>query len=81
MSQTAISVPEFISEEEAWMDLAIKLFEVGRLSWGRAAALTGYSKRTFTELLGKHGVVVMDYPAQQLQDDRGHASCSDGFQQ
>jgi predicted HTH domain antitoxin len=53
--------------------LAMKLFEIGRLSCGQAAELAGDSKRTFMELLGKHGVAVMDYPASELQDDLGHA--------
>ena len=29
--------------------------------------------RTFMEVLGKHGVPVMDYPHQDLQGDLGHA--------
>ncbi len=73
MPQTTIAVPPSISEDEAKMYLAMKLFEVGRLSCGQAAESAGYSKRTFMELLGKHGVAVMDYPAQELQDDLGHA--------
>jgi len=35
--------------------------------------MAGYSKRVFMELLGKHGVAVMDYPASELQDDLEHA--------
>ena len=27
----------------------------------------------YMELLGRHGVAVMDYPASELQDDLGHA--------
>lgn len=73
MSQTTIAIPESISEDEARMYLAMKLFEVGRLSCGQAAELAGYSKRTFMELLGKHGIAVMDYPAEELQDDIKHA--------
>ncbi len=51
----------------------MKLFEIGRLSCGQAAELAGYSKRTYMELLGKHGVAAIDYPASELQDDLGHA--------
>jgi predicted HTH domain antitoxin len=51
----------------------MKLFEIGRLSCGQAAELAGYSKRTYMELLGRHGVAVMDYPASELQDDLGNA--------
>ena len=53
--------------------LSMKLFEIGRLSCGQAAELAGYSKRTYMELLGRHGVAVMDYPASELQDDLGNA--------
>ena len=73
MPQTTFAVPDSITEDEARMYLAIKLFEVGRLFCGRAAALAGFSKRTFMELLGKQGVAVMDYPADELQDDLAHA--------
>jgi len=47
--------------------LATKLYETGRLSLGQAAKLAGYSKRTFMELLGKNGVPVFDYPADDLK--------------
>jgi predicted HTH domain antitoxin len=73
MPQTAIEIPPSITEGEAKLYLAMKLFEIGRLSCGQAAELAGYSKRTFMELLGKHGVAVMDYPAIELQDDLAHA--------
>jgi predicted HTH domain antitoxin len=73
MPPTSIAVPASISENEAKMYLAMKLFEVGRLSCGQAAELAGFSKRTFVELLGKHGVAVLNYPPQELQDDLGHA--------
>jgi predicted HTH domain antitoxin len=73
MSQTTIAIPQSVTEGEAKLYLAMKLFEVGRLSCGQAAELAGYSKPTFTELLGKHGVAVIDYPAIELQDDLDHA--------
>jgi predicted HTH domain antitoxin len=73
MSQISIAVPLSITEAEAKLYLAIKLFEIGRLSTGQAAELAGYSKRTFMELLGKHGIPLMDYPAHELQDDQRHA--------
>lgn len=72
-SRTTIAIPPSIGEDEAKLYLAMKLFEVGRLSCGQAAEVAGYSRRTFMELLGKHGVPVMDYPDQELQDDLGHA--------
>jgi predicted HTH domain antitoxin len=73
MTQTTIAIPPSVTEGEAKLYLAMRLFEVGRLSCGQAAELAGHSKRTFMGLLGKHGVAVMDYPASELQDDLGHA--------
>ena len=73
MSQTTITIPTSVTEGEAKLFLAIKLFEIGRLSCGQAAELAGYSKHTFMELLGQHGVAVMDYPVSELEDDLGNA--------
>jgi len=49
--------------------LAIKLFETGHLSLGQAANLAGYSRPAFMELLGKQGVPLFDYPADDLRDE------------
>jgi len=73
MSQATIAIPPSVTEGEARLYLSMKLFEIGRLSCGQAAELAGYSKRTYMELLSRHGVAVMDYPASELQDDLGHA--------
>jgi predicted HTH domain antitoxin len=73
MSQLNIAIPSSITEDEARLYLAMKLFEVERLSCGQAAELAGYSKRAFMEVLGKHGIAVMNYPDQDVQDDLRHA--------
>jgi len=73
MSQATIAIPPSVTESEAKLYLSMKLFEIGRLSCGQAAELAGYSKRTCMELLGRHGVAAMDYPASELQDDLGSA--------
>lgn len=73
MSHVTIPVPESVSENEARLFLAIKLFELGRLSCGQAAELAGYSKRAFVEILGKHGVPVFAQPASELDSDLEHA--------
>jgi predicted HTH domain antitoxin len=73
MSPATIAIPPSITEGEAKLYLAMKLFEVGRVSCGQAAELAGYSKRTFMELLGKHGVAFMDYDPRELWDDLGRA--------
>jgi predicted HTH domain antitoxin len=73
MSQATITIPSSITEGEAKLYLAVKLFEVGRVSCGQAAELAGYSKRTFMELLGKHGVAFVDCDPKELRDDLGRA--------
>ena len=73
MSEMTVVLPDSISEAEARVCLAAKLFELGRLSCGQAAQLAGYSKRTFLELLGKQGIAVLNYPAEELTDDLNHA--------
>ncbi len=73
MSQLTISLPGAVTEDEARLLLAMKLFEVGRLSCGQAAELAGCSKQTFMELLGKHDVPVFDYSKDELMDDLRHA--------
>ncbi|MBI2191705.1 MAG: UPF0175 family protein [Planctomycetes bacterium] len=39
----AIPIPPSVTRDEAKLYLAMKLFEVGRLSCGQAAELAGYS--------------------------------------
>jgi predicted HTH domain antitoxin len=73
MTTSTIPLPPSVTESEARLYLAMKLFEIGRLSCGQSAELAGYSKRTFMELLGKHGVAVMDFPPSEMQDDLRHA--------
>jgi predicted HTH domain antitoxin len=73
MSEATIEIPSSVSKDEAKLYLAIKLFEVGRLSCGQAAEWAGYSKRAFMELLAKQGIAVANYAASELQDDLGNA--------
>ena len=45
----------------------IKLYELGRLSLGKAAELSGYSVAAFLEVLSQYGVSVIDYPPDELE--------------
>ena len=73
MSTITLQVPPSVTEAEARLCLAVKLYEVGRLSCGQAAELAGFTKPTFMELLGKHGAAVFDHPISELADDLSHA--------
>lgn len=61
-----VSLPSFVSKEDARALLAVKLFETGRLSAGQAAAVAGTSRRAFLELLASSGISPANYPAGQL---------------
>ncbi|MCI0681828.1 MAG: UPF0175 family protein [Gemmataceae bacterium] len=73
MPSVTITLPDSIAEQEAKLLLAVKLVETGRLSSGKAAEMAGYTKKTFLELFGKHGVAVFDTSPSDLDDDLTHA--------
>ena len=58
-----------LSEFDIKMTLAAKLYEDGILSGGQAAELVGISKRSFLEQLGKYGVSIFGYTAEELRQD------------
>ncbi len=59
------------------MIIAAKLYELGKLSSGQAAEVTGLSKRAFIELLGKYNVSVFGYEASELEEDLLKAKISE----
>jgi predicted HTH domain antitoxin len=66
-----VSLPPGLSEDEAKLLLAIKLYELGKVSLGKAAKLAGYSKRSFIEILGKYRVPVFAYSPEELREEVG----------
>ena len=58
-----------LSDFDIRMTLAAKLYEMGTLSGGQAAELAGLSTRAFLELLGKYGVSVFGYEADEVDED------------
>ncbi|OJJ27154.1 hypothetical protein BI308_03350 [Roseofilum reptotaenium AO1-A] len=66
-----VSLPPGLSEDEAKVLLAIKLYEVGKVSLGKAANLAGYSKRSFIEILGKDRIPVFAYSPEELREEVG----------
>ena len=66
-----VSLPAGLSEEEAKILLAVKLYELGKASLGQAAKLAGFSKRAFIEILGRYQVPVFNYSAEELRQELG----------
>ncbi len=56
-------------ENELCFLLAVKLFEVHRLSLGKAAELCGMPKIVFMDELGKLGIPVINLHDDQIQDE------------
>lgn len=67
MATVTLNLPPEVDVQEAQLLLAIKLYEVGKLSLGQAAELAGFSKTTFIELLGRYGAPLFAYSPEELK--------------
>jgi predicted HTH domain antitoxin len=67
--QLRIDLPPNLSSDEARLLLAIKLYEVGKLTLGQAAKLAGFSKRAFMEMLGQYHVPIFNYSPEELEQE------------
>lgn len=56
-------------EKEARLAMAIKLFEMKRLSSGMAASLAGIDRVSFLLKLSDYNVNMLDYEADELESD------------
>jgi predicted HTH domain antitoxin len=64
-----VELPPNLSEDEAKLLLAVKLYEVRKASLGQAAKLAGFSKRAFIDVLGRYKVPVFDYSPEELRQE------------
>ena len=60
-------------EREAKLAMAVKLFEMKRLSSGMAATLAGLDRLSFLAQLQAFGVAVIDLDEDELASDLHHA--------
>lgn len=60
-------------EHEALTAMAVKLFEMKRLSSGMAASLLGISRKDFLFLLRDYGVAAIDLSVDELKKDLENA--------
>jgi predicted HTH domain antitoxin len=76
MRTVKVSLPDQVelNEYDLKMAMAVKLYETGKLSIGQAAALAGFSKKTFIEIIGNFGGSIFSgYSVQDLINDIGNA--------
>ena len=66
-----LTVPDTInlSQPEAQILFAIKLFEAEKLSLGKAAEVAGLAYRTFYELLVRYGVPIVDMTEEDIKQE------------
>ena len=60
-------------EREAKLAMAIKLFEMKKLSSGMAASLVGMERTTFLLLLHRYNVPAIDISEEELMEDIDNA--------
>ncbi len=70
-TEIKISLPHGFSEDEAKLMLAIKLYEVGKISLGQGAKIAGFSKRAFMEILGRYKIPIFAYSPEELREELG----------
>lgn len=73
MTQLIVPLPDTVSPSEARLCLAIKLFQLGRLSRGQAAELAGVALHAFLTAVGEEGLPTFDAAPSELAADMGHA--------
>ncbi|MCS6908189.1 MAG: UPF0175 family protein [Anaerolineales bacterium] len=77
MKQVAFPYPEDLEEAvrltpaelsaQIRLMAALKMFELGKLSSGKAAELAGLSRADFLEACGRYGVSVFNYPPEEIE--------------
>jgi predicted HTH domain antitoxin len=64
-----VELPAGLAQEEAKLLLAVKLFEVGKVSVGQAAKIAETSRQAFLELLGHYGIPAFNYSPEDLRHE------------
>jgi predicted HTH domain antitoxin len=69
--ELTLTVPDManLSQTDAQILFAIKLFEAEKLSLGKAAEVAGLSYRTFYELLVRYGVPIVSMTEEDVKEE------------
>ncbi|MEI7823377.1 MAG: UPF0175 family protein [Verrucomicrobiota bacterium] len=68
-SQDFSAAPLVVGSDEGRLFMAMKMFELGRATLAQAAEIAGYSVRGFMDVMGHHGIPVVNYPASDLASE------------
>lgn len=69
--EMTVTLPPNLPADEARLFMALKSFEVGRITLGQAAKLAGFSKRAFMDVLARHRIPVMNHAPEDLEREVG----------
>ncbi len=69
MYRLTVELPESVPAQEALLELAIVLFQSGRLTQGQAAQTAGLSREAFITLLGSRGVPFTNIDAADFEEE------------
>lgn len=67
--EQAVSMTKEEMERHLRLMAALKMFELGKISSGKAAELAGLSRVEFLETCGRYRVSVFNYPPEELDDE------------
>ncbi|MCB8980612.1 MAG: UPF0175 family protein [Ardenticatenaceae bacterium] len=65
--ETAVSMTKQEFAAEVRLMAALKMFELGKLSSGKAAQLAGISRVEFFETCGRYHVSIMNYSGNEIE--------------
>lgn len=67
--ELAVSTTKQELEAQIRLMAALKMFELGKLSSGKAAQLAGISRVEFFEMCGRYKVPIINYTAEELEEE------------
>ena len=67
--EQAVHLTKDEMEQHIRLMAALKMFELGKISSGKAAELAGMSRIDFFEACGRYHVSVFNYPADEAEDE------------
>ena len=65
--ETAVSTTRQELGDQIRLMAALKMFELGKLSSGKAAQLAGISRVAFFEMCGRYHVPIVNYAAEEIE--------------
>jgi predicted HTH domain antitoxin len=70
-TQVNLALPDHISEDEVKLLLAIKMYELHKITLGQASKIAGLSKSSLIEILGKYHIPIFNYSPHELREELG----------